>query len=299
MALIVERGVQRLTYGREKANDISTREDECQMPALSEFLSQRAVFTTGQLEAFLSERGSGNRNTQKALLAYYRKRGRIRPLRRGLYAVVPPGSSTESVTVDPYLVAASVSEDAVLGYHTALEFHGRAYSVFRRLYVVTAVKFAPFRFGAYEFRRAPAPRPLLAKGKQMFGVVRRERSGVEIRVTNLERTLVDVLARPELGGGWEEAWRSLESVEFFDLEAVVEYVWLLGNATTAAKVGFFLDQHREALMVPEEILERLRALRPKQPHYMERRRRRNCRWVKEWNLMAPEEILNRSWGEVL
>ena len=34
-----------------------------------------------------------------------------------------------SMTVDPYLVAAKMTEDAVLAYHTALEFHGRANSV--------------------------------------------------------------------------------------------------------------------------------------------------------------------------
>jgi len=39
----------------------------------------------------------------------------------------------------------------------------------------------------------------------------------------LERTLVDVLDAPEHGGGWEEIWLSLESVEFFDLDAVIEY----------------------------------------------------------------------------
>ena len=34
-----------------------------------------------------------------------------------------------SMTVDPYLMAAKMTEDAVLAYHTALEFHGRANSV--------------------------------------------------------------------------------------------------------------------------------------------------------------------------
>ena len=38
-------------------------------------------------------------------------------------------------------------------------------------------------------------------------------------------------------------------VEYYHLDKVVEYVELLDNATTAAKVGFFLDQHREQLMV--------------------------------------------------
>ncbi len=45
-------------------------------------------------------------------------------------------------------------------------------------------------------------------------------------------------------GGWEEIWRSLETVEFFDLDRIVEYVLLLGNATTASKVGYYLEEHR-------------------------------------------------------
>ena len=88
---------------------------------------------------------------------------------------------------------------------------------------------------------------------------------MRLRVTNLERTLVDVLDRPGLSGSWEEIWRSLESVEFFDLDKVVEYALLLGNATTAAKVGFFLEQHRETLMVEDRHLKELQ-VPARQPH---------------------------------
>ena len=143
------------------------------------------------------------------------------------------------------------------------------------------------------------PHRLRAKGKDVFGVTRHNRSGVEVHVTNHERTLVDVLDRPDLTGSWEEIWRSLESVEFFDLDQVVEYAMLLENATTAAKVGYFLEQHRETLMVEDAHLASLRKMRPRQPHYLIRGKRQNCRWVKEWNLMVLPEVLNRSWGEVL
>ena len=133
----------------------------------------------------------------------------------------------------------------------------------------------------------------------MFGVTRHNRSGVELRVTNHERTLVDVLDRPDLTGTWEEIWSSLESVEFFNLEQVIEYTRLLDNATTAAKVGFFLEQRREPLMVEEAHLDALCKLCPQQPHYLTRSRPKGCQLVKGWNLMVPTEILNRSWGEVL
>lgn len=264
---------------------------------LNEFLSQRAVFTVDELDRFLSSRGSGKPNTRKSLLTYHRGRGRIMPVRRGLYATVPPGGDPASSPVDPYLVAAKMSNDAVLAYHTALEFHGKAYSVYTRLHYVSARTSLPLVFQSHEFTRVPVPHPLLEKGKEMFGVATRKRSGIEIRVTNLERTFVDVLDRPDLAGSWEEIWRSLESVEFFDLDQVVEYVLLLENATSAAKAGFFLEQHRETLMADDNHLKPLRTLRPRQPHYLERSRRKACRLVKEWNLVIPEEIMNRSWGE--
>ena len=126
-----------------------------------------------------------------------------------------------------------------------------------------------------------------------------DRSGMEVRVTSLERTLVDVLNRPDLSGGWEEIWRSLESVEFFDLDKVVEYAILLGNATTAAKVGFFLEQHRELLGVEEKHLVSLRDLRPRQPHYLERSTRKPGLLVPKWNLVVPREVFERTWADVL
>jgi len=266
---------------------------------LNEFLSQHAVFTVDELDRFLSARGSGKPNTRKSLLTYYRKQGRIIPVRRGLYATVPLGGDPASSPVDPYLVAAKMTADAVLAYHTALEFHGKAYSVHTRLYYVSTSKSLPLKFQAHEFVRAPVPHPLRAKGKEMFGVTSHKRSGVELRVTNLERTFVDVLDRPDLTGSWEEIWRSLESVEFFDLDQVIEYVLLLKNATTTAKVGFFLQQHKETLMVEDTHLNPLRKMRPRQPHYFIRGKRKGCQWVKDWNLLVPVEILNKSWGEVL
>ena len=143
------------------------------------------------------------------------------------------------------------------------------------------------------------PSILKANHQESFGVSTHERSGIKISVSSLERTLVDVLHRPGLSGSWEEIWRSLESVEFFDLDQVISYALLLENATTIAKVGFFLEQHRESLMVEESHLKPLRALLPKQPHYLIRGNRRRAQWVKNWQLMVPSEILNRSWGAVL
>ncbi len=264
-----------------------------------EFFRKHPVFTGEELARHLSSQGEVGERTQEALLAYHRKTGRVVRVRRGLYAVIPPGADADSYPVDPFLIAAKLTPDSVLSHHTALEFHGKAYSVYTQFTYSACRPIEPLRFRSHVFRGMRFPNTLLRAGKAHVGVSTPERAGTELRVASLERTLVDVLDRPDLSGSWEEIWRSLESVEFFDLDKVVEYALLLGNATTGAKVGFFLEQHREPLMVEDRHLKALHDLRPRQPHYLDRARRTSGRLVPEWNLVVPGEVLERVWEEVL
>ena len=263
------------------------------------FFHRNRVFTHAEYLAACANEQSHSRRTQDSLLAYHVRKGHLLRLRRGLYAVIEPGSGPQSQPVDPFLVASKLTEGAVLAYHTALEFHGRAYSVHEQFTYLTDRTVKPFRFRFQVFRPVPFPRALTTRAKQLFDVQSQDRSAATVQVTSLERTLVDVLDRPDLCGGWEEVWRSLELVEFFALDRAVEYALMLNNATVAAKVGFFLDRHRKALMVEEKHLRPLKESRPKSLHYMERRRRQKNRVVREWNLVVPQRILDRTWGEVL
>jgi len=265
---------------------------------LTGFFAKHPVFTIEELDRFLALRGTRNSRTRDTLLAHHQRHGHILRVRRRLYVAVPPDGEASTCPVDPYLLAAKMTDDAVLGYHTALEFHGRAHSAFERFYYLTARRSVPLTFRACQFHSVVFPTALRAAGRHDFGVMQAERLGIEIRVTSLERTLVDLLDRPHYGGGWEEIWRSLESVEFFDLDMVVRYALLLSNATTVAKVGLFLQQHRDVLMVDEAHLSPLRERRPKQPHYLDRGDRRSGRLVAEWNLVVPVDVLERAWAVV-
>ncbi len=263
------------------------------------FLRKHKVFTGEELARHLSSDGEVGGRAQEALLAYYQKTGRIVRVRHGLYAVIPPETDANSYLVDPFLVAAKLTKDAVLSHHTALELHGRAYSVQEYFTYSASRPLSPLAFRAHVFRGASFPQALRRAGEESFGVSTTERAGMELRVTSLERTMVDVLDRPDLSGSWEEIWQSLEIVEFFDLDKIVQYAFLLGNVTTGAKVGFFLQQHRDSLMVEDRHLKALHDLRPRQPHYLDRSKRKSGRLVPEWNLMVPREVYDRTWGEIL
>jgi predicted transcriptional regulator of viral defense system len=260
-----------------------------------------ALHPVFRLEDFAAAHRSGSRLRPDSTLAAVKQHvraGNLLRVRRGVYVVVPRGRTPGDVAVNPYVLAGQLAPDAVVAYHGALQFYGKAHSLTWRVPFLTATRTKPFEFRGTEFIPVPVPPPLLALPDLGGGVVEKPRGGAVVRVTTLERTLVDVLDAPRHGGGWEEIWRSLESVEFFDLDAVVDYAFKLQSAVTVAKVGFYLEQHSEELMVEDRHLERLREHAPRRPMYLERGKRESGKLLSRWNLVVPERVLQRSWAEV-
>ena len=116
-------------------------------------------------------------------------------------------------------------------------------------------------------------------------------------MTSLERTIVDVLDRPEYSGGWEEIWRSAEHITILNFEKVVKYAILLNNASTIAKLGFFLEQHKKQFNIDETTLKKLEAKKPNGIHYLERTKRESGKFIQRWNLIVPNQIIERTWEE--
>jgi len=260
------------------------------------FFARSPVFTHSEFLAAHAVGTERSVHTANNLLAYHLEAGHIVRVRRGLYATVPRGVDPVTATVDPYLVATKLAADAVVAYHAALQFHGKAYSVSNRFAYLTRRRARPLRFRGVEFVPVPVPVALRGVANAESGIVEHLHAGGTVRVTTLERTLVDVLDAPRHGGGWEEVWRSLESVEFFDLDAVVKYACMLGSALTVARVGFFLEQHRDTLMVEQRHLETLAAHAPRQPRYLDRRREHGA-LDSRWNLIVPHRIRSRAWAD--
>ena len=259
------------------------------------FIRQHKLFRIDQFEAATKICGTG----RKSSLDYHRKRGHIVPVRRGLYWVVPPGSEPESCAVDPFLIAGHITPRATLAYHSALELHGRAYSNFNEVQILAERKLRPFEFRGILYRPVSIPPALVRAGQIEMGIETLDRSGTPVRMTGLERTLVDALDRPELCGGWEEVWRSLEMIEYLDLPAVCRYVEALGNATTAAKVGWFLEVNRSRLMVDGQTLDKLGEYSPASPHYVDRSSSESTRYLSRWNLVVPVSLAEQSWDELI
>lgn len=275
---------------------ISIYEGKLQVMKLDLFFAKHKIFTKQEIVSSLSKE-----NPTSALpnsLVYHQKRGHILHIRRGLYYTIPKGIEPNECSVDSFLVASKMAEDAVLGYRTSLDFFGKLHSTSDEfIYLSRKKETKPFVFKNCKYHAVSIPKSLQKANQINFGVITENRLGQKIKITNLERTFVDVLDRPYLCGSWEEIWLSLESIEYLNLDHVFHYVQLLKNTATTARVGFFLESHRDQWMVPESYLSELQKHIPKQPHYLNRDQRKEQKLISKWNLIVPLELIKRGWEE--
>ena len=264
------------------------------------FLAREPVFTLGELVGHLA----GSEPTQpdlaaRRLLARWEQDGCAVRLRPDLYAVVPDGIAPDRFQPMPDLVATKLAPDATVSHHSALDFWGISYSMWFEV-VYSASRPPPVTsYGAMLYRGVRFHERLIASGHQHFGAVEERYAGGMVRVTTLERTLVDLLASPDLGGSWEEIWRSMARADSIDPATVAAYCDVLGaDAALRTKVGFFLDQHRDQWGIEDSDLAPFRPSIGREPHRLDPVTTQPCRLAGSWNLTVPVHLLELSWSEL-
>ncbi|PIQ42720.1 MAG: transcriptional regulator [Gammaproteobacteria bacterium CG12_big_fil_rev_8_21_14_0_65_46_12] len=262
------------------------------------FLKAHPVFRYEAFSAYMREQeGAAREASIRQRLNYYHKTGKVSQIRRSLYAVNPEFSVAPAI--DPYLIAAYATPEAILAYHTALEFYGLAYTTFTELVFLVNAQARDFAFQGTHYRPVVQPKTLIDQQQTTYEVDTVERQGLPIRITSLERTFVDVLDRSDLAGGWEEVIRSLDHIVNINIKHVVDYALLLNKPVTIAKVGYFLEQLPDYLKIEKRQVNRLLTHIPQQPYYLEPKEKGQGKgkYVAKWQLIVPEIIIQRGWEE--
>ena len=259
------------------------------------FFKQHLVFRFSEFKAHVRRHDPKASDKNCHMVLYYHcKNNTLMRIRKGLYAV---NDEYNPKDVSPFIVAAKATEDAVVAYHTAMESHGIAYTSFNSHVFLTKQSTFTFDFQGQHYRAVSNP---VAEDSLLYdlGVEGITVDGVEIRRTNLARTIVDVLDRSNLSGGWEEVWRSLDSIVSFDANFSVKYALALGKASVIAKLGYFFDQRPEHLLIDAAVVGKLLPYIPKQPYYIDRKLPKERRvFIKKWSLVIPSYLHNREWEE--
>lgn len=219
-------------------------------------LRDKRVFTTKELHE-IAEREFGREFSSQHLYSVYlqplQEEGLLKHPRRGLYVALDPGETSKP---SPYLIASSLRDLYYLGYNTALELEGAAYSSLSVKFVVVRPndKFEPFEFQGDEYRavinrnlqqmteqKDYENNPNGTPGPRILGVKTIQHEGQAIRVSNPARTFVDCIDRPDLAGGWEYCLKGLDRLKGVDPDEIQSLLRLYDNQTLLRKVGYVLE----------------------------------------------------------
>jgi len=222
------------------------------------------------------------------MLSQHLKAGNIRRVARGVFASVPPHGDPQRWSTDRFLAASRLKSDAVIAYHSALELHGCAYTDAPEVQAVSSG--APTLFETPDFSCRFLKRPAGFVVTRDIEVL--DRAGLDLRVTTLERTIVDAFDRHELLGGAEELFNSLTLVERLKTEPLVRQVRGLRNASVAGALGWWLEREKKRLAVPAKAIAALRSLKPKHPQYVLSAKPGDAKSVGSWNILLPSVLLS-------
>lgn len=175
------------------------------------------------------------------LLRHLAEEGWVARLRRGLYVTVPlEAEDPAKWTADPWAIAAAAFSPGYVGGWTAVHHWELTDQIFTTTVAITT---------------RPVPRRIRTIGgakfelrhrseAALFGTRRVWRDRVPVDVSDRERTLLDCLDDPSLGGGLTHTAEALvtyaESPEV-SWEKLIDYGDRLGNRTAFKRLGYLAE----------------------------------------------------------
>lgn len=188
--------------------------------------------------------------------------GKLVRVSRGIYAArnLFPTDPYDDPNALPnkYLVGSKLRDRYYLGYHTALEIHGCAYSSTNSCFVVTLTqdRFKPFRHDRLTFES-------IVGRDVTTEVVTETIAGTEVMTSSPSRTFVECTRRLDLCGGLEEVLKSIDGLRGVSIDGLKASLEVYGYDILYRSVGFFLELMQEESsyydFVTDEFLDHLRS----------------------------------------
>jgi len=239
-----------------------------------EQLVDMGCFTTDDVDAM-----TGNRKTAKSLINAYKKKGLVDGIRRGLYVAM--SLETKQPVPNRYAIASNATSDAYVAYHSALEYHGIANQVYFEVFAASKNRFRTFEHGGLVYSFVPSP---------FDNGVERKADGV--RVTDLERTIIDGIDDFDKVGGLDELLRSVEMIPYLNYERLNNYLKAYNKAFLYQKAGYILEHYKDGLKIPDSFFSDCQSMVGKSTRYLYTSLKLDqYMFNKQWSLCVPENFM--------
>lgn len=182
-----------------------------------------------------------DRRSAAKLLSRWRQQGWLRRVGHGLYVSVPIDlAGSEQVLEDPWVLVPTLFGQAYIGGWTAAHHWELTEQLFNETVVFTTRRISRQRVTSQGARfllhRVPHDR--------MFGLVTLWRGSTRVAISDAPRTLIDMLAMPETGGGIDhvaDSVRTYLGTPKSSRERLIDYAEKFGNGAIFKRLGFLAE----------------------------------------------------------
>jgi predicted transcriptional regulator of viral defense system len=174
-------------------------------------------------------------------LSRWRMQGWLRRVGHGLYVPVPLDLATsEQVIPDPWTLVPALFSQCYIGGWTAAHHWELTEQLFNEIVVLTSRRVTKKRVTAqgttFLLHNIPT--------KRFFGLKTLWRGSVKVSISDPARTLVDMLAAPEIGGGIDHVADSLTTFlggKTGDRDLLIRYAEQFDNGAIFKRLGFLAE----------------------------------------------------------
>ena len=236
----------------------------------------------------------GKGKASRSALARLVDKGWLERIEKGKYLIVPLEAGPDRTwTEDAHVIAGHLVRPSMVGYWSALHYWNLTEQVPRVTFVQTTARKDNRRPRILGMRF----RIVRVKPRKFFGCHTYRAAESRVDVTDREKTIVDCLDRPDLGGGVGQVGRALlEGGGDLDWDRTTMYLRRFGSGAVVKRLGFLVETLELAHPPEPRLLDEWRDLltagiskldpsTPREPH------RIATRWRIGVNL--PEEGLVR------
>jgi len=217
------------------------------------------------------------------LLYRWTRQGWLRRVARGIYVPAPLDSlASEHVLEDPWVLVPALYAPAYIGGRTAAEHWDLTEQLFRDIVVMTA----QYLREKHQLRHGAQFTLHHIQARKIFGTKAVWRGTSKILVSDVHRTVIDMLNDPALGGGIQHVADCLGAyLKRSDRndDVLIGYAERLGNGAIFKRLGFLAESRETASQLVGACRTRLTKGNAKLDPVL-----KCTRLISRWRLMVPQ-----------
>lgn len=238
------------------------------------------VFTIQDIKKILNVSLAHARNIASDMV----KKNAVERVKYGLFVRIPESIilDKQQYTEDAILIAAKSTKKAFLSHYTALTIHGLAERYTTQIYISTTKHQRNIKYHEIKINY------IKIIPKKFFGYKTMTYSNERIQISDLERTIIDVISKPKHAGGWNETIKCLKNLDEINYKQLITYFKKINNKTIARKTGYILEKLNN-INPSQKIIEEIKELSGSNDLYFDNAKKGI--YDQKWNLIIPKNII--------